>query len=124
MPSLKSMDPALNCQQSLLQKDQSRGAGNSTVPARSLKNDWYLPPQQNTGAARDLFMQWRKKLRTCRGDVATQNEQLGIEHVQEAYQRGRKRLESEVQHAPRARVALCRRLKDSLGTGNPASFVN
>ena len=82
------MDPVLNFQQSLLQEDQPRGAGNSPVPDRTLKNDRHLPPQQHAGAARDLFMQWGEQLRSGCGDIAPQDEQFGIEYVQKAYQRG------------------------------------
>src|SRR5208282_6385592 len=100
-----------------------RGAGHSPVPACILKNDRHLPPQQNTGAARDLFMQRGKQLWSGCGDVAPQNEQFGIEYVEKAYQRGGERLESQVQHATRTGVALRSCLKDSLGTGNPAGIV-
>ena len=117
------MDPALNCQQSLLQKDQSRGAGNASVPACTLKNDRYLPSQQNTGAARDLFMERGKQLWTCCDNVAAQDEQFGIEHVEEAHQGGGERLESEIQYSTRAGVALRRRPKDGFGAGNPAGRV-
>jgi hypothetical protein len=58
----------------LLKEDEPRGTGNSPVSASSLKNDRYLPTQQNTRAARDLFMQWGQQLRSGCGDVATQDE--------------------------------------------------
>ena len=63
------------------------------------------------------------KLRAGGGDVASQNKQFGIEHVQKADQRGRERFESEIQHATRTRVSLRCRLKDSLRSGNPAGIV-
>jgi len=107
----------------LLKEDDPCSTGNSPVPACSLKNDRYLPAQQNTGTTRDLFMQPGQQLRSGCGDVATQDEEFRIEHVQEAYQRRGQRFESEVQHASRARVALGCRLKNSFRTRNPAGMV-
>src|SRR5580698_8826657 len=114
----------LNCQQSLLQENESRSAGNSSVSACALKNDWNLSPKQNVGAARDLFVQRGKQLRSGCRYVPAEDEQFGIEHVQEAYQRGSERFESDIQHATGARVALGGRLKDSFRARNPAGIID
>ena len=124
MPPVEVMDPVLYCQQSLLQEDQPGGAGNSTVSACTLKNDRHLPAQQHAGAARDFFMQRGEQLRSSCGNVAPQDEQFGIEHVEKTYQSGGERLESEVQHAACTGVAVRCCLKDRLGAGSSAGIVD
>src|SRR5277367_5903414 len=114
----------LHCEKSLLQEDQPRCAGNTTVSDCLLKNDRNLSAQQNAGTALDLLVQRRKQLRPCRCDVSPKNEQLRIEHVQEAYQCRDERLKSQIQHATRTWVSLGCRLKDSLSRGDAASIID
>ncbi len=117
------MDAVLNCQQLLLQEDQSSSTSHSTVSAGTLKDDRNLPAKQNTSAARDLFMQRGEQLRSGCGDIASQDEQFGVEYVEKAYQSRSERLESEIQNATRTGVAVRCSLKDGLGAGSSAGIV-
>lgn len=80
--------------------------------------------QENVSAPRNFFLQRGKQSRSSRGDVAAQDDKLGIEHMQKAHQRSRERFEGQLQNPLRTRIAFVRRQKNSFGGGNMTGIID
>jgi hypothetical protein len=113
----------LDGEQSLLQEYEPGRASNSAIADRILQHNRNLPSQQDAGAPGDLVLYAGNQLLPSGCNVPTQNEQLRIEYVQEAYQSGGQRLESEIEYATGTGIAIGRRLKNRFSAGNASGHV-
>jgi hypothetical protein len=112
----------LDFQQPLLQKNQPRGASNTTISDQALKYDRDLAPQQDTSAASHFVSNGREQLKARLGDVAANDQNFWIENVQKANDCSGQVFEGAIQHTACAFIALGRGTKNSLSAGRPASF--
>jgi len=65
-----------------------------------------------------------QQLRAGGGDVSPQDEQLRIENMQETHQRPSQIFKRNLEHATRAGIVICCRLKDGRRSRNSAGFVD
>src|SRR5712664_2487807 len=110
VPQLRSERPLTssisNCQETLLQKNQSGRSGNTTVADSFLKHNRHVAAQQNLCPLRDFVTNRSDQLRSGSRDVASQDENLGIEDVQEIHDRGREIFQRPIDDTARALVSL------------------
>src|SRR5713101_7017116 len=85
-----------NDQQILLQKDQTRGSGYTAEADEFLKYNRNFPPQQGPCSASDFVLNRSDQLRPGSHDVASQDENLGIERMQKAHQGGSQILQCSI----------------------------
>src|SRR2546430_1818318 len=113
-----------NCQQSLLEKNQTCRAGNAAIANGFLKYDWNLAAQQYPGPPRDFVLYGSDQLRSGRGDVAAQDENLGIESVEKAHKGGSQVLQRAIHDIARAFISVGGSAKDGLGIRQLADAVH
>jgi hypothetical protein len=113
-----------NCQQTLLQKDQPRSSRDPAIADSFLKYNRNLPAQQCFCAPRDFVLNRSDQLRSGSGYVASQDENLRIEGVQDAHQRSPKILQCPVDYIARALVSTSGCTEDGLGIRRMASATH
>src|ERR1700719_3182403 len=95
-----------NRQQTLLEEDQPRSAGNATIAHDLLKHNWNLAAQHSLRPLGDFVLYRSDQCRSGCGDVASEDENLRIENVHEAYYGGCQVLQGAINYITRAFVSF------------------